>query len=161
MRCKSKKRIYIRSFSFHKSRAERMLISLSVAVFFVLIAAQIALVLPESRSELTDIEVYEGIDMAGKLPEATVVFEADSLVSSDAKVLFNGKPCATFSDGTCSVSLINRGLIEIDGRACAKDFSVKVSAVDGTVSGLEKEDTFLIGQGMTVIGRVEVLNISD
>lgn len=161
MRKTTRKRIYIKAFSFRKSGLERGLIALSLSVFFVLFMAQIGLVIPQARSELTDIEVYEGTDLAGEFPEASFVLEADSSVSSDAVVLLNGAPYGHFSAERCTVSVLNRGLVEIDGRACASDFTVTVKNVDPGISGVFEGDTYLVGRGMTIIGRIEITANSE
>ena len=151
-----KKRVYIKTFSFRKKPLEYTLLALCSSVFFILFLSQIGLFIPDSRAELTDIDVFEGTDFAGELPEATFVLETDSSASDQAVVLVNGAPFSKFSAGRCMISVLNRGLVEIDGRMCDEEFSVTVKNVDSAVRGVREEDTFLVGQGMTIIGRIEI-----
>ncbi len=153
-----RKKMYFKAVSIRKNTFERYLAALSLGILFVLITAQIGLLLPEVRPELTDIEVYEGIDLAGVLPQSSFVLKAESSVAENAVVLVNGTPCGNFTDGVCEVTVLNRGLVEIDGRACEEEFSVSVDAVDPSLNGLSEGDTYLIGKSMTIIGRVEVTN---
>lgn len=157
----SGRKIYIKTFSLRKNLLEYCLAAISCAAFFMLFLSQIGLFIPQARSNLTDIDVFEGTDYAGEFPEASLVLEADSPASAQAVVLLNGTPYAQFSSERCTVSILNRGLIEIDGRLCDSDFSVTVKETDSELRGVSDGDTFLVGRGMTIIGRVEVLSNSE
>ena len=153
-----KHKTYFKTISIRKNKFEYSLSALAFGILFVLLTAQIGLLIPETRSELTDIEVYEGIDYAGELPTTRLVLKADSVAADDAVVLVNGSPCGSFVKGVCEVSVINRGLIEIDGRSCDKEFSLMVEEISGKVDGLAVGETYQVGKSMTIIGRVEVIN---
>ena len=153
---KVSKKVYIKTFSLRRNPLEYILLALSCGIFFVLFLSQVGLVVPQARSELTDIDVFEGTDIAGELPEAGFVLEADSTVADAAVVLVNGAPYCNFSCGRCTIRVLNRGLVEIDGRRCEQEFSVTVKDVDLRLQGVANGETFLVGQGMTIIGRVEV-----
>ena len=158
---KTAKRVYIKTFSLRRNPLEYFLVALSCGIFFVLFLSQVGLVVPQARSELTDIDVFEGTDIAGELPEASFVLESDSAVADSAIVLLNGAPYCSFSSGRCTITVLNRGLVEIDGRQCERDFSVTAKTVDSKLQGITDGDTFRIGRGMTIIGRVEVQNDSE
>ncbi len=158
---KNSKRIYIKAFSFRRNPLEYCLLAVSCAAFFVLFLSQIGLFIPQARLKLTDVDVFEGTDIAGQLPEASFVLEADSSIADQAVVLVNGAPYSRFSSRRCTVSVLNRGLVEIDARSCEDDFSVVVKDADLTLRGIATGDTFLIGRGMTIVGRVEVLSDSE
>ena len=157
-RIRLRNRTYFKTVSVRKNVFEWYLTALACGILFIMLTAQIGLLMPEVRPELTDIEVYEGIDAAGELPQCSITLKAEPASSENAIVLVNGSPNGTFVNGMCEVAVLNRGLIEIDGRACKDGFSVLVDRITGEISGLAEGDTYHIGKSMAIIGRVEVLN---
>ena len=137
------------------SYTEKLLYVIAVFCVLFLVIAQIGLSNETTRTFLTDIDRYEGVNVnhlenvfkQGKLTlQLTGVMPSDNIY-----ILINGYESHTFFSETMVLNVRNNSVIEIDGTKISTPFNVKITAVSDNIS------TNCMHREITVNSSIEIL----